>query len=178
MRETLDEAIDRVASTLTTVSPDAGFADRLGARLDRRPPHGTMWLVAATATSVLLATLLVDLRLDVGEPAVESTSTAPASIAAAASDVAALPPNEVSASREVETSRAGGAVRPSAPAIGPAAPAIEMPPIPTIAALTGPSSLSVEELQLKSLAVSPVEVVYLDEVAALELPELDKEESR
>ena len=171
MRETLDEAIDRVASTLTTVSLDAGFADRLNAQLDRRRSRGTMWLVAATATSVVLATLLFDRRLDVGQPAVESTSTVPASIAVAASDVAALPPNEVTASSEVETSRAGGAIRP-------AAPAIEMPPLPTIAALTGPSSLSVEELQLKSLAVSPVEVVYLDEVAALELPELDKEESR
>ena len=55
MRETLDEAIDRVASTLTAVSADSRFANRLDARLDERRSWAPIWLMAATATSVKAA---------------------------------------------------------------------------------------------------------------------------
>jgi hypothetical protein len=165
MRETLDEAIDRVASTLTTVSSNAGIADRVRDRLDRRPSRGPLWLVAATATGVLLATLLIDPKRGVERPAIEVTSTAPAATAVAP------PRNEPSIPSDVEASGSGSAIRRTPVAI-------ELPPPPAIAALTVPSSLSVEELEVESLAIAPVDVAHLDELAALELAALEQQESR
>ena len=49
----------------------------------------------------------------------------------------------------------------------------DIPPRPTIAGLTGPSVLTVDELSLESLAVAPVEVVDLEDPPSLELPALD-----
>ena len=73
MRETLDEAIDRVASTLTAVSVDPGFVDRLEARLDRRRSHVPMWLMLATATTVVAAVVLIDRPPESERAAIEAT---------------------------------------------------------------------------------------------------------
>jgi hypothetical protein len=161
MRETLDEAIDRVASTLTAVSADSRLADRLDARLDGRRSRAPIWLMAATATSVLLATLLMNRPSDVQPPAIESPSKA--ITASAAGPSATI---EASSPVEVGTSTPSSATRH-------ASRELEMPPAPTIAALTGPPSLSVDELRFESLTIAPVDVVHLEAVTSLELPALE-----
>lgn len=161
MRETLDEAIDRVASTLTAVSADSRVADRLDARLDQPRSRAPLWLMAATATGVLLATLLMNRSWDVQRPAIEFSSKATTPTAASSS-----PGIEPSIPIEVGTSAPSSATRH-------ASGELEMPPAPTIAALTGPPSLSVDELRLESLTIAPVDVVHLEAVASLELPELE-----
>ena len=161
MRETLDEAIDRVAATLTTVSADSGLADRLDARLDGRRARAPIWLMAATATSVLLATLLMNRPWDVQRPAIESPSKATTTTAASPS-----PGTELSIPIEAGTSAPGSATRH-------ASGELEMAPAPTIAALTGPPTLSVDELRLESLTIAPVDVVHLEAVVSLELPALE-----
>jgi hypothetical protein len=166
MRETLDEAIDRVAATLTTVSADSGFADRLDARLDGRRARAPIWLMAATATSLLLAMVLMNqpwgLQLwDVQRATVEAPSKATTATLASPS-----PTSEVSVPIAPRTSAPAGTIRH-------ASHELEMAPAPTIAELTGPPSLSVDELRLESLTIAPVDVVHLDEVASLELPALE-----
>lgn len=161
MRETLDEAIDRVASTLTAVSADSRLADRLDTRLDERRSRAPIWLMAATATSVLLATLLMNRPWDVQRPAIESPSKA--MTASAAGPSATI---EVSIPIEVGTSTPSSQTRH-------ASRELVMAPAPTIAALTGPPSLSVDELQLESLTITPVDVVHLEAVTSLELPALE-----
>jgi hypothetical protein len=166
MQETLDEAIDRVASTLTTVAADPGFADRLDARLDERRLRAPMWLTAAAATSLLLAMVLMNrpwgLQLwDVQRPTIEAPSKATTATLASPS-----PTSEASVLIAPRTSTPAGTTRN-------ASRELEMPPAPTIAALTGPPTLSVDELRLESLTVAPVDVVHLEAVVSLELPALE-----
>jgi len=160
MRETLDEAIDRVASTLTAVSADSRFVDRLDARLGERRSRAPIWLMAATATSVLLAALLMNRPWDVQRAAIESPSKTMTASAARPSAI------EASIPIEVRTSTPSSAIRH-------ASRELVMAPAPTIAALTGPPSLSVDELRFESLTITPVDVVHLEAVTSLELPALE-----
>ena len=160
MRETLDEAIDRVASTLTAVSVDPGFVDRLEARLDRRRSQVPMWLMLATATTVVAAIVLVDRPRESERAAIEATLPRVADASPALPSAAVDLPADVSGSAGRSESR-HELVTP------------DMPPPPIIAALTGPPSLAVDELSLESLDIAPVEIVHLDDVPSLELPALE-----
>jgi hypothetical protein len=162
MRETLDEAIDRVAATLTTVSPRSSVVERLDAQPERRRLQRAMRLALATASIVLVAVALIE-RRDRGEsPAVVQSRVTAAPNGAESS----LSPSIVSdlAGDVVDTRGAIGARR----VLG-----SDLPPAPTIAALASPPALVVDDLQLVSPAVAPVEIVQLDDVPRLEVPALE-----
>lgn len=153
--ETLDEAIDRVAASLTAMPVDVGFVARLDARLDARSPRTRgLWLVAASATSALiLAAVMVD-----------RSATTPI----------AIDPPRVAAADPTPPPRAVELVEGAAPADGrivrvkkePAPTMLQ--PIPQVAALDGPQSLSVDALLFGPLTIEPVE-----EPEVLALPDLE-----
>jgi hypothetical protein len=98
---------------------------------------------------------------DVERPTIEAQSRATTAPLASPS-----PPSEASVPIAPRTSAPAGTIRH-------ASRELEMPPAPAIAGLTGPPSLSVDELRLESLTIAPVDVVHLDEVTSLELHALE-----
>ena len=156
--ETMDEAIDRVAASLTAVRDDADFVARIEARLDVRSPRARgLWLVAASATVAVILAIVFDF---------DRTTTNPI---------------EVNPPRVAETPAAESIPLP-APAVIEAAGSgeqqlvrVQPPPahatlesVPQIAALTGPQTLNVDDLLFEPLSIEPV-----IEPGALELPGLE-----
>ena len=160
MRETLDEAIDRVASTLTAVSTDSGFVARLDACLEQRRSHVPMWLMLATAATVVVVVVLIDRPRETERAAIESI------LPPTAADAARPSTAEPNVFAETDALATAQEIRHAL--VEP-----DMPPAPSIAALTGPSWLALDGLSVELLAIAPVEIVHLDDVPSLELPALE-----
>ncbi len=154
--ETLDEAIDRVASSLTLAPADAAFSARLRARLDRSSVLPWPLLAAAVAGTLAAAVALgivggrptpsVDRGTATDDrPAVEASSSLPAGQAVTSR-----------ASQLLTATRARPTPNSQAPAFS----------VPAIVALDPPDELGVGRLNVQPLALQPVEVAEL-EVSAL-----------
>ena len=159
-RETLDEAIDRVASALTAVPPDPGFARRLETRLEARSSGLPLWIGASAIATVIVAAVAISLNWQPRAPSIEDRSR-PAAVASSSGPAvssAAIVIPAVAAER-----RADASGRPRAEVIEPF--------VPAIAALSTPELLNVDALAFESLTIAPVEFGELD-LASLEVRDL------
>jgi hypothetical protein len=152
-RETLDDAVDRVAGEITAVERDPTFGARLRVRLDE-PRMVNSGRVAAVAA----ATLAIGLAIAGGMSNHEDQSRRDAP----AAPVATVPTGAPSAETEAPKSRsvvwptgrnAAIARRANRPALD-AASAVEM--------VNAPPGLAVADLQLDPLSVPPVVVPGLE----------------
>ena len=158
--ETLDEAIDRVAASMTMVSADATLPSRVRARMTKDERSNAVWgfLVAGSLAAAVLAIVVTDQR---------ETTITPRKDAPTATLVNALPALPSSRVSEPSTESLGVRIRPdSTVAIRGAAPE------PLIPALALPDALSLEDLEMQSLSIAPVEVDLL-EVATLAVADID-----
>ena len=166
MRETLDEAIDRVAAAMTTVEHSVEhreireFGERRKSPESLLPDLPDLPVLLAAAATVLMAALLLDGARELERPTLEAT------LPRVAETVGAAPSAPEAVEARSEPVSAHDVIRHEF--VDP-----DIPPRPTIAGLTGPSVLTVDELSLESLAVAPVEVVDLEDPPSLELPALD-----
>lgn len=157
-RETLDEAIDRVASALTAVPPDPGFARRLDTRLTANSSGLSVWMGASAIAMVVVAAVVISLNQPPDVP----------------SPVAPLRPAAVTSSEPPAISATAIVTPPVAPGRqAPASPLAEVidPFVPALAALPTPELLNVDALTLESLTIAPVEFGELD-LASLEVRDI------
>lgn len=168
IRETLDEAIDRVAAAMTAV-PARPVHREIGEGPHREigkireftflPKLAGLPVLLVAAATVLLAVLVLDRPREM-EPAVLESTLPRVNEAARAAPVAPV----VETAAPVPARREGTVHEVVEPHI---------PPRPAIAALTEPSGLTVGELNLESLAIAPVEVTDLEDLPSLELSALE-----
>ena len=154
--ETMDEAIERVAASVTAVSVDPGFVTRLEVRLVARAPraHG-LWLMAASATAAVILAVVLNFDREAPRP----RPTNPTQVAAIP-DAPAMPtPGVTDQARPAETRVARVELEPAQAALD---------PVPQIAALDGPQTLTVGALVFEPLAIEPVA-----EPEVLALPDLE-----
>jgi hypothetical protein len=158
--ETLDEAIDRVAASMTMVSGDVTLSSRVRAGMANAKRSGAVWgfVVAGSIAAAVLAIVVMDQR---GAPIASGTN--------APGVTAVDPPRVLQSSRGAEpitqpvqrelSSDSTIAVRRDAPE-------------PSIPALALPEALNLEGLEMQSLSIAPVELDLL-EVATLAVSEID-----
>jgi hypothetical protein len=161
IRETLDEAIDRVAATLTTRPPDAAAAARLQERLASDTRRVPLWLAVPAAAAVVTLAVMASLLRAPTPSVTESVAESPGAAAAVtqAGDIV------MSASRPAPVTRVARQPRTRVDhGAGEADPAIPLVPPPT--------PLVIEELTFEPLWVAAVELDALD-VAVLEVPEIE-----
>ncbi len=148
-RETLDEAIDRVASGLTAVPPDPGFARRLDTRLAANSSGLSVSMGASAIATLVVAAVVISLNRppDAPSPGAPSLPAAVTSSSAPAISAPAIVTSPVAPGRQASPS--------------PRAEVIE-PFVPALAALPTPELLNVDALTLESLTIAPVELGELD----------------
>lgn len=172
-RETLDEAIDRVAASMTAAAHDVAAVAHVESALDRPDARRRDWMLAASVALAIAGTF-----------AVWQTSETPSSGRVAdaglpATAPAPLPPVDARPAGEPTVRGDAADVGPEAPrqaAQAARARALDAEDsraaqVTAIAALPSPSSLVIEELELHDLNVSPV---ALDELTVqnLDVPEI------
>lgn len=158
--ETMDEAIDRVAASLTAVLDDVEFVARLEARLDARSPRARgLWLIAASATAAATLGVVISFNQIPPQriPIITSAATAPDTRAVPARDL--IEPR-VAAKHHVV--RAQSELAHAAPDA-----------VRQIPALHGPQTLNVEALLFESLTIDPVTEPGFLELPSLEVREID-----
>jgi hypothetical protein len=166
--ETLDEAIDRVAQSLTAVPADPSFATRLQSRIQARPRIEFNVLAGTLATAALAVFVLV--LWGTGNVSMIETDRT-AAVLPATPPPAAITPSPIAppvASRVSAPTTENGT-----------APAYEIGDVaaPTIAPLPAPQLLAVEALRVVPLTVAVVEVEAL-ELTDLTLAPIDAPEER
>jgi hypothetical protein len=158
--ETMDEAIDRVAASLTAVRDDEEFVARLEARLDVRSFRAhARWLVAVPATAAVILALVISFDQNPPQRIPIDTS------AGLAPDAPSVPARDVIAPRVAAEQRA---VRVESE-LAHAAPDT----IRHIAALNEPPTLNVDALVVESLTIDPVTEPGLLELPSLEVRDID-----
>jgi hypothetical protein len=164
-RETLDEAIDRIAASLTAVPADPAFAGRLRAQWAERQQPGT-WRVAAACAAVALLAMAIALPWVPGPPAPRLSSATPRPAGRIASPestkVAVDPP---------ETPRLTAA-KPSSPIVIAEASADARPSIEIVAALAHPESLTLSDIAPEDISLAAVRLEPLLEIASLDVPQI------
>jgi hypothetical protein len=158
--ETMDEAIDRVAASLTAVRDDEGFVARLETRLDVRSCRERgLWLVAAPATAAVILALVISFEHNPPQRIPINPS------AALAPDAPSVPARGVIAPRVAAEQRV---VRVESE-LAHAAPDT----IRHLAPLNGPPTLNVDALVVESLTIDPVTEPGLLELPSLEVRDID-----
>ena len=153
-RETIDDAIDRVAGELTAAAADAAFVARLRLRLERGPRVPVGWRAIGVAIAVVLLAVLASLfRSDTSVPRVPADSLT-------ANDVPHAPTVASAEAAVPDLMTATAPVTPRAPDTR----RIVEPPVDphAIAALPAQRVLDVAHLQLEPLSVSPVDLSSLE----------------
>jgi len=143
-REPLNDAIDRVARSMTTADPAPELAARVLARLERRTPERQPWMVATAALAVaILAMFVVTVVREVRTP--QSATTTLASTQPAL-EAANDPPDSID-------------VQAAAPAFESSVPAL--PPLDPPDAITQdsiqPTKLSIPQLTVEAIVMPPVD---------------------
>ena len=165
--ETLDEAIDRVASSLTAVPADPSFGAGLQLRMQARPRIELNVLAGTLATAALALFALV--LWPAGDVSIiESDRTA-----------AALPATPPPAAITAPPTESPDASHVGAPTDNRTASVYELGDVaaPMIAPLPAPQQLAVEALHVEPLTVAVVEVQAL-ELTDLTLAPIDAPEER
>ena len=155
--DTLDEAIDRVAATMTAVSADDGFHARFDAQLRAARRFELPWIGLAAATAAAAA-IFVALNL--------SSTTSPLPVVSTPSVASAIP-----VVPDVKPSTAAPIEELNTTSVPPARIDV-VRVVPMIAALPHPAEIGVDDLSLNSLTIAPVEVGLLD-LANLEVTGID-----
>jgi hypothetical protein len=159
--ETIDEAIDRVAASLTAVRDDDQFVARLETRLDAQSPRTRpLWLIAAPASAAMILGVLVSFNQNAPQRAAINTALATTALGAPTavpSDVVEKP-----AAAEQHVVRARLELAHTAPDA-----------IRQIAALNQPQTLSVNALVFESLTIDPVTEPGLLALPSLEVRGID-----
>lgn len=159
--ETMDEAIDRVAASLTAVCDDEEFVSRLEARLNvRSSPTRALWLIAVPATAAVILGFVISFNQSTPQRIAINTSAATAAPAAPA-----IPARDVIEPR-VAAERRVGRVQPELAHAAPDA-------VRQIAALDGPQTLNVDALVFEPLTIDPVSEPGLLELPGLEVRAID-----
>ena len=161
--ETLDEAIDRVAGSLTALPDDREFAARLDARIGARAAS-TRGLSLAVASAT--AALLVAVFMNFDRSPADRVATCPGRVADAEPTSAPTPPLTPMPTPDATTrlklaERNRGRLEPP-----PASPTLDA--LPQIAGLNEPPTLSID-----ALAFAPVTIEPVTEPGVLELPSLE-----
>lgn len=156
MRETMDEAIDRVAAAMTAVPADPGFAARVDARLATRASVAWRWVALPGAAAAVVVAAIAFVLPGNDEAARSRPQPARAALPSAAMPVRVIPPPVAALMRPAAVRRDG--VRPQRDL---AAEEDEVF-VTRIAALPAPDPLSVDALSLESLSIAPVDVANLD----------------
>lgn len=168
--ETLDEAIDRVAASMTAVPGDLLLADRIARELNDR--RGSLWtLIPAAAVITALVVAVAWSVLD-RSSAVPST----ASIRRQAAVPAAAPTRSV-ASFDHQTAHTVTPARTRARRASPAVVLDEESPVRPIDALSEAASIAIAELPNDLLTIAPVHIAPLD-LASLEVNEMKGDDPR
>lgn len=159
--ETMDEAIDRVAASLTAVCDDEEFVTRLEARLDVRSSRTRApWLIAVAATAAVILGVVISFNQNAPQRIAINTSaatTAPAAPAIPARDI--IEPRVAAEQRVVRVEWELAHAAPDA--------------IRQVAALDGPQTLNVDALVFESLTIDPVTEPGLLELPSLEVREIE-----
>jgi hypothetical protein len=163
LHETLDEAIDRVAASLTAVPRDAGFGARLQLRVGRSRAGKPLLLTASLVTAVLVAAIALNVGRRHEDGISHGIETAAPIAAAVAPDAA----DESNPSIVTEPNAVATPTMRASHVVG----ADDHPDDGTIPALAVPETLAVDNLALHALAISPVELERLD-VPTLELADI------
>jgi hypothetical protein len=158
--ETMDEAIDRVAASLTAARDDDQFIARLEARLDAGSRRTrALWLIAVPAAAAIILGIVVSFNQRA--PQRVAINTAPATMAlgslpAVPSDVVEKP---VAAEHVVRDQSELAHTAPDA--------------VRQITALNAPDTLKVDALAFESLTIDPVTEPGLLELPSLEIRGID-----
>ena len=166
--ETLDEAIDRVAASLTAVPADPSFAMRLQSRMQARPRIELNVLAGTLAAAALAVFVLVMWRTsDVSKIEIDRTAAV----------LPATPPPVAIASPPVTSPAASRVTAQATENVTASASQIADVSAPMIAPLPTPQLLAVEALRVDPLTVAPVEVEAL-KLTDLTLAPIDASEER
>ena len=162
--ETLDEAIDRVAASMTAVPANPLLADRIVRELNDR--RGSIWTLIPAAAAITALVAAVAWSVFDRSSAVPSTASTTAEVAAPA---IAPTPSVVSVDQQTANNVAPPRIRvrraPQAVFLD------EESPVRQIDALSEVSSIAIDELPNDLLTIAPVQVAPLD-LASLEVNEM------
>jgi hypothetical protein len=157
----MDEAIDRVAASLTAVRDDEEFVARLEAHLDATlSSRRALWLIAVPATAAVILGVVISMtqnapqRIAIDTAPATAALTSPAALPAEAVEEPAVGARSVVGVHQELAHAAPDAIR-------------------QIAALNGPETLNVDALVLESLTIDPVTEPGLLELASLEVRDID-----